>query len=158
MYPGPFLAARHFGVDPDRVILAKALSGGLIPVGAVLMSDAVCESVYSTLPGAFVHTSTFSKNSLAMQAGRVTLEVPASEKLGQRATDSGMYLHQQLTETLREFEMVKEIRGLGKPLRLRIPYEAFSAIHAGMFGQIVVTRLFRDWGFLTQLAEIASWC
>jgi ornithine--oxo-acid transaminase len=57
--------------------------------------------------------------------------------------------------------MVKEIRGLGllmgiefqapKQLRLRIPYEAFSAIHAGMFGQIVAMRLFRDRGFLTQV-------
>jgi ornithine--oxo-acid transaminase len=96
-----------------------------------------------------------------MRAGLATLEVLESEELGRRATDSGVYLHVQLTEALREFEMVKEIRGLGllmgiefqapKQLRLRIPYEAFSAIHAGMFGQIVVMRLFRDWGFLTQV-------
>lgn len=158
---GPFLAAHHFGVEPDMVILAKALSGGLVPVGAVLMSDAVCDSVYSSLPRAFVHTSTFSENSLAMRAGLATLEVLESNELGQRAIDSGRYLREQLTAALHKFEMVKEIRGLGllmgiefqapKQLRLRIPYEAFSAIHAGMFGQIVVMRLFRDWGFLTQV-------
>lgn len=158
---GPFLAAHNFGVEPDMVILAKALSGGLVPVGAVLMSDAVCDAVYSSLPRAFVHTSTFSENSLAMRAGLATLAVLESGELGQRAIDSGAYLREQLTEALRDFEMVKEVRGLGllmgiefqapKQLRLRIPYEAFSAIHAGMFGQIVVMRLFRDWGFLTQV-------
>ncbi len=158
---GRFLAAHHFGIEPDMVILAKALSGGLIPVGAVLMSDAVCDSVYSSLPRAFVHTSTYSENSLAMRAGLATLEVLESNALGQRAIESGAYLREQLSAALRDFEIVKEVRGLGllmgiefhapKHLRLRIPYEAFSAIHAGMFGQIVVMRLFRDWGFLTQV-------
>lgn len=158
---GPFLGAHHFGVEPDMVILAKALSGGLVPVGAVLMSSAVCESVYSSLPRAFVHTSTFSENSLAMRAGLSTLGVLESAELGQRAIDSGAYLRERLTSVLREFEIVKEVRGLGllmgiefqapRQLRLRVPYEAFSAIHAGMFGQIVVMRLFRDWRFLTQV-------
>jgi ornithine--oxo-acid transaminase len=158
---GTFLAAHQFGLDPDMVVLAKALSGGLVPVGAVLMSDEICDSVYSSLPRAFVHTSTFSENSLAMRAGLTTLEVLEREELGQRAIDAGRYLHEQLTTALQEFEMVKEIRGLGllmgiefqapKQLRLRIPYEAFSAINGGMFGQILVMRLFRDFGFLTQV-------
>lgn len=158
---GTFLAAHQFGVEPEMVILAKALSGGLVPVGAVLMSDAVCDSVYSSLPRAFVHTSTFSENSLAMRAGLATLDVLEGEDLGRRAIDAGNYLREQLTSALRESEMVKEVRGLGllmgiefqapKQLRLRIPYEAFGAIHGGLFGQILVMRLFRDFGFLTQI-------
>ncbi len=106
---GPFLAAHHFGVEPDMVILAKALSGGLVPCGAVLMSDAVCNSVYSSLPRAFVHTSTFSENSLAMRAALATLEVLEDEGLGQRSLEAGSYLQAHLTESLRDFEMVKEI-------------------------------------------------
>jgi ornithine--oxo-acid transaminase len=158
---GTFLAAHQFGVEPDMVVLAKALSGGLVPVGAVLMSDEVCDSVYSSLPRAFVHTSTFGENSLAMRAGLATLEVLERERLGGRAIERGKYLREQLTGALREFEIVKEVRGLGllmgiefqapKQLRLRIPYEAFGAIHGGMFGQILVMRLFRDFGFLTQV-------
>lgn len=158
---GTFLAAHQFGVEPDMVILAKALSGGLVPVGAVLMSEEVCDSVYSSLTRAFVHTSTFSENSLAMRAGLATLEVLERDSLGRRAMESGDYLRQQLTAALQEFEMVKEVRGVGllsgiefqapKQLRLRIPYEAFGSIHGGMFGQIVVMRLFRDFGFLTQV-------
>jgi len=158
---GTFLAAHQFGIEPDMVVLAKALSGGLVPVGAVLMSDEVCDSVYSSLPRAFVHTSTFGENSLAMRAGLATLEVLEREGLGKRAIESGKYLRDQLTAGLREFEMVREIRGMGllmgiefkapKQLRLRIPYEAFGAVHGGMFGQILVMRLFRDFGFLTQV-------
>ena len=158
---GPFLAAHHYGVEPDMVILAKAMSGGLIPCGAVLMSDEVCKSVYSSLPRAFVHTSTFSENSLAMRAALATLDVLENEELGQRSAEAGKYLHRQLSEGLRDFEMVKEVRGVGllmgiefqapKQLRLRVPFQTFAALHPALFGQIVVMRLFRDSGFLTQI-------
>lgn len=158
---GKFLAAHHFGVEPDMVILAKAMSGGLVPCGAVLMSKDICDSVYSSLPRAFVHTSTFSENSLSMRAALATLEVLEREHLGERSTEAGHYLQTRLTEALSNYEMVKEVRGVGllmgiefqapRQLRLRIPFEAFGAIHAGMFGQILVMRLFRDAGFLTQV-------
>jgi len=158
---GEFLAAHHFGVEPDMVILAKALSGGLVPCGAVLMSEDVYASVYSSLPRAFVHTSTFSENSLAMRAALSTLEVLETEQLGQRCVELGHYLHENLNEALREFEIVRQVRRLGlllgiefqapRQLRLRIPFSAFGAIHGGMFGQILVMRLFRDAGFLTQI-------
>ena len=143
------------------VVMAKAMSGGLVPCGAVLMSEAVCHSVYSSLPRAFVHTSTFSENSLAMRAALATLEVLENEELGQRSIEAGNYLRVRLSETLRDFEMVKEVRGVGlligiefrapSQFRLRIPYQAFTAVHPAMFGQIVVMRLFRDFGFLTQI-------
>jgi ornithine--oxo-acid transaminase len=58
---GTFLASQHFGLEPDMVVLAKALSGGLVPVGAVLMSDAVYESVYTSFKRAIVHTSTTAR-------------------------------------------------------------------------------------------------
>jgi ornithine--oxo-acid transaminase len=158
---GAFLAAHRFRVEPDMVILAKAMSGGLIPCGAVLMSDAVCNSVYSSLPRAFVHTSTFSENSLAMRAALATLQVLEDQELGQRSIAAGQHLQAQLRGALRDFEMVREVRGVGllmgiefqapRELRLRIPYEGFGAVHPAMFGQIVVMRLFRDFGFLTQI-------
>ena len=156
---GPFLAAHHFQVEPDMVVLAKALRGGLVPSGAVLMSKAVGDSVYSSLPRAFVHTSTFSENSLAMRSGLATLEVLQGENLGSRALDAGGYLCQRLREVFGDYEMVKEVRGAGlllgiefcapQQLRLRIPYQALRAMHGGISGQIVVMRLFRDFGFLT---------
>jgi ornithine--oxo-acid transaminase len=158
---GPFLAAQHFGARPDMVILAKALSGGLIPSGAVLMTDEIYDAVYSSLRRAIVHTSTFSENGLAMRAGLATLEVLEREGLGQRATEVGAELRRQLSEQLAPFEMVKDVRGVGllcgieftapRGLGLRVPFEAFRKIHPAMFGQCVVMRMFRDRGILTQI-------
>ena len=158
---GTFLAAHHFGVEPDMVVLAKALSGGLVPVSAVLMPEAVHAAVFSSLGRAVVHASTFGENSLAMRAGLATLEVLQSEDLGRRAFEMGAELRRRLQSALAEFEMVKEVRGLGllqgieftapRRLGLRVSFEAFSKIHPAMFGQILVMRLFRDHGILTQV-------
>ncbi len=158
---GPFLAGHHFGVDPDIVILAKAISGGLIPCGAVLMTDAVYKSVYSSFKRALVHTSTFSENALAMRAGLATLDVLEDERLGQRAALSGERLRNALKERLSGHEMFGEVRGLGllnaiefkapRSLKLRVAFETLAAIHPAVFGQILVMRLFRDHGMLNQV-------
>ena len=118
---GPFLAAHHFGVEPDMVILAKALSGGLIPVGAVLMTDPVYKSTYSSFKRSIVHTSTFSENALAMRAGLATLEVLQEEQLGERAVRLGEQLRQMLAERIAKYEMISEIRGVGMLTADRVP-------------------------------------
>jgi ornithine--oxo-acid transaminase len=158
---GTFLAAHQFDVRPDVVILAKALSGGLIPVGAVLMTDKVYHAVYSSLKRAIVHTSTFSENSLSMRAGLATLDVLKQEQLGARALRLGEAFRTKLRDALAPFEMVREVRGMGllngiefvrpKKLAIRAMYEAFNKIHPAMFGQIVVMRMFREKGILTQI-------
>ena len=158
---GPFLAAHRFEIEPDMVILAKALSGGLVPVGAVLMSEAVSNSVFSSLKRAFVHASTFGENSLAMRAGLATLDVLQHEDLAGRSAAMGARLRLQLAEALAPYEMVGAVRGLGmlngiqftapRQLRLRVAFEGFQRVHPAMFGQVVVMRLFRDKGILTQI-------
>ena len=107
------LAGQHFNVQPDMVVLAKALSGGLIPVGAVLMREEIFQAVYSTLRRAIVHTSTFSENALAMRAGLATLDVLELEKLGARSAQLGARLRQLLNQTLQPYEMFAGTRGLG---------------------------------------------
>lgn len=158
---GSFLAAHQFDVRPDMVVLAKALSGGLMPVSAVLMTDKVYDGVYSSLRRAIVHTSTFSENSLSMRAGIATLDVLEKEKLGPRALRLGEQFRAKLRSALAPFEMVKEVRGMGllsgiefnapKKLSLRAPFEVFRRIHPAMFGQIVVMRMFREKNILTQI-------
>jgi len=157
---GRFLATQHFGLDPDMVVLAKALSGGLVPVGAVLLTDDVYDSVYDSLKRAIVHTSTYSENNLSMRAGLATMDVLESEGLGARALSLGQYLRERLQAALASYEMVKEVRGLGllcgvefqapRSLTLRASFEAFMRIHPGMFGQMLVMQLFRE-GILTQI-------
>jgi ornithine--oxo-acid transaminase len=158
---GSFLAAHQFKVQPDMVVLAKALSGGLMPVSALLMTDKVYHSVYSSLKRAIVHTSTFGENSLSMRAGLATLEVLEREKLGARAMQLGEKCREKLRAALAPFEMVKEVRGMGllcgieftaprKPV-LRALYETFQHIHPAMFGQVLVMRMFREKNILTQI-------
>ncbi len=158
---GPFLAAHEFDAQPDMVVLAKAMSGGLIPCGAVLMTDAIYDSVYGSLRRAIIHTSTFSENSLAMRAALATLDVLENEKLGERATTMGSELQRQLHDALNGYGMIKSVPGAGllqgveftapSSLKLRVAFESFRHIHPAMFGQIVVMRLFRDHGILTQI-------
>jgi ornithine--oxo-acid transaminase len=158
---GTFLAAHQFDVRPDMVVLAKALSGGLMPVSAVLMTNKVYHAVYSSLRRAIVHTSTFSENSLSMRAGLATLDVLQREELGPRALQLGATFRAKLRRELAGFDMVREVRGMGllsgiefvppKKLAFRALYEAFYRIHPAMFGQIVVMRMFREKGILTQI-------
>jgi ornithine--oxo-acid transaminase len=158
---GAFLAGQHYQADPDMVILAKALSGGLVPTAAVLLTDEIYASTYGSFKRAIVHTSTFSENGLSMRTALATLEVLDREGLGARAEARGEYLRQRLRTALAGYEMVAEVRGMGllngiefrapRSVKLRVPYEAFMAIHKGMFGQVVVMRLFRDHGMLTQI-------
>ncbi len=157
---GPFLASHHFGITPDIVVMAKALSGGLVPVSAVLMTDDIHGSVFTSFKRSIVHASTFSENSLSMRAGLATLDVLENENLGDRATNVGDELRDRLTAAIGGYEMVKEVRGKGlllgvefrapRRLALRAPFEGFARIHPAMFGQILVMRLFRA-GFLTQI-------
>ena len=157
---GPFLASQLFQADADMIVLAKALSGGLIPSAAVLTTNEVYDSVYGSLKRALIHTSTFSENGLAMRAGLATLNVLEHESLGDRAIAMGEYLRDRLRDALSGYEMVKEVRGAGllngiefmtpRKLTLRVPFEAFMKIHPAMFGQVLVMQLFRK-GFLTQV-------
>ena len=158
---GTFLAGHRYGVTPDIVVLAKALSGGLIPIGAVLMTDVVYHSVYDSLKRSIVHTSTYTENGLAMRAGIATLEVVRSENLVDRSEIMGQYLRTRLREELGGYEMIAGIRGEGllngiefrapRSVKLRFAFETFKTIHPGMFGQMVVMRMFREQGILTQM-------
>jgi ornithine--oxo-acid transaminase len=158
---GLFLAAHHFDVEPDMVILAKALSGGLVPVSAVLMTNRIYDSVYDSLKRSIVHTSTFGENSLSMRAGLATLDVLTKENLGPRALAVGDQLRSRLREELSGYEMIQAVRGLGllsgivfrppKQLKLRLAFEAFRHVHPAMFGQVLVMRMFRDQRVLMQM-------
>jgi ornithine--oxo-acid transaminase len=125
------------------------------------MTEDIFDAVYGSLRHAIIHTSTYSENGLAMRAGLATLEVLNREHLVERADQMGTYLRKRLTNALAPYEMVSEVRGLGlmngivftapRQLRLKLGFEAFKAIHPGMFGQMIVRRLFHDHGILSQI-------
>ncbi|WP_260706605.1 aspartate aminotransferase family protein [Edaphobacter flagellatus] len=158
---GTFLAGQRYGVAPDMIVMAKALSGGLVPCASVLMTEEIYKSVFHSLRRAFIHTSTFSENSLAMCAGIATVEVLQNEGLIERANSLGMEFRDQLRTALGPYEMVKEVRGEGmltgiefrapRSLSMRISFEAFKAVHPGLFGQVLVMRMFNDKDILAQI-------
>src|SRR5262249_56440486 len=89
---GKFLAVEHWNVEPDMVLLAKALSGGHVPVGALLTRKNIFDKIFNQMDRAVVHGSTFGKNDLAMAAGIATLEVMEVEKLVEAAAKRGAQL------------------------------------------------------------------
>lgn len=158
---GRFLAAHHFGMEPDMVILAKALSGGLVPVGAVLMREDVSRAIYSSIERAFIHASTFGENTLAMRAGLTVLDILEEEVLPARVLGSGEALRSGVRDLARKYEMLGEVRGMGlmngiefrppQSTRLRLLHAGFSKLHPGLFGQMLVRSLLREEGILTQM-------
>ena len=111
---GRFLAVEHWGVEPDMVLLAKALSGGHVPVGAVLTRKSIFDKIFNRMDRAVVHGSTFAKNDLAMAAGIATLDVIEAEKLVENAAQARRRTAAGADRGwCRGYEMVKEVRGKG---------------------------------------------
>ena len=110
--PGKLFAFEHWGLEPDLVPVAKSLSGGYVPVGALLLSKAVHERVFDSMENAFSHGSTFAPNELGMAAGLATL--PEIDDAARRPLRGARATPLELTEPLCErHEVVKEVRGLG---------------------------------------------
>jgi ornithine--oxo-acid transaminase len=164
---GRFLACEHYGVEPDMVLLAKALSGGFVPVGAVAMRKRIFDQVFDRMDRAFVHGSTFSKNDLAMAAGLATLTVLEDEQLCARAATLGDALLEGLRRRLEKFELVREVRGKGmmlavefgppqslkpKSLKLRAAYALMEEASPGLFCQLILVPLFARHRILAQVA------
>lgn len=159
---GRFLACDHQCVEPDLVLLAKALSGGFVPVGAVAMRNDVFERVFNRMDRAVVHGSTFAKNDLAMAAGLATLATIDDEGLIQHAAALGDELRQRLAAELEGLEFVREVRGAGlmlavefgspRSLRLKTAYNLLEQANKGLFCQLVLIPLLTRHRILTQVA------
>src|SRR5438874_12257181 len=110
---GKLFAFEHWGLEPDLVTVAKSLSGGYVPVGALLMSQRVYDGVFDSLEHSVSHGSTFAPNELAMAAGLATLHELDEEKLVERSARLGTKLLELTQPLVDEFEVVREVRGLG---------------------------------------------
>ena len=163
---GRFLAIEHWDVEPDMVLLAKSLSGGHVPVGAVLTKKYIFEKVFDRMDRAVVHGSTFGKNDLAMAAGIATLDVLTSEGLIENAARTGDYLMRGLAVMAARYELVREVRGKGlmigiefgspKSLKLKASWNVLEAANKGLFCQLITIPLFRDHKILSQVAGHSS--
>jgi ornithine--oxo-acid transaminase len=103
---GKLLACDHEDVRPDMVILGKALSGGVLPVSAVLADDDIMMNIR---PGE--HGSTYGGNPLACKVAMSALQVLKDENMIQNAHYLGKYLRQELGKI--KHPLIKQIRGKG---------------------------------------------
>ena len=159
---GRFLACEHWGVEPDIVLLSKSLSGGHVPVGAVLTRKWIFDKVFDRMDRAVVHGSTFAKNDLAMAAGLATLEVIESEELIQNAQRTGARLLATFARMIQRHELVKEVRGKGlmigiefgapRSLALRASWNLLETANSGLFCQLIVIPLLKEHRILSQVA------
>lgn len=119
---GKMFACDHENVSPDILTLAKALGGGVMPIGATLTTGKVFEAVFGTNP--LLHTSTFGGNPLACAAGIAALEVIQEENLTERAAERGQRLKEGLRAVQEAFpDVVKEVRGLGLMIGVEFAHE-----------------------------------
>lgn len=166
---GKFLAIDHErdgagDVDPDIIVLSKALSGGYVPVGAVLTRKNVWEKVFSSMERAIVHSSTFHQGSLAMAAGLASLRALDDDDLIGNADRMGRMLMNGLIAMKPRYPLMKDVRGRGLmigiefgPPGMRSPglRTAWSLIHtmdANLFPQAIVLPLMDDHRIITQVA------
>jgi ornithine--oxo-acid transaminase len=159
---GRFLALEHWELEPDIVCMAKALSGGYVPIGAVLVSRRAFDAVFDGMERAVRHGSTFGGNDLAAAAALATLRVIDEERLVERAERLGRLLL-ELTRPLQdEFEVVREVRGLGLMWAIefgppsgavgRRLWERVERRQPGLFSQLITVPLFHRHRILCQVA------
>ena len=159
---GRFFAYQHDDVEPDIVTVAKALSGGFVPVGATLARGWIFDKVYSSIDRVLVHDSTFGSNAAAMTAGLASLAVIDDEKLVENAEQTGNLLREALQLLVDKYELLAEVRGRGlmiglefgrpKAMRSRAAWNVLQAARHGLFAQTVVVALFQRHHILTQVA------
>ena len=157
---GRLFAFEHWGLEPDLVPVAKSLSGGYVPVGALLMSRAVHEAVFDSMQNALAHGSTFAPNELAMAAGLATLQELDDEGLVERSARLGEKLLELTRPLIDEFDVVREVRGLGlmwaiefgEPESRKLSWKMIEKMQPGLFAQFVVGPLFSQHHILSQVA------
>lgn len=159
---GKFWAVEHWGVEPDMICMAKALSGGFIPVGGVAMTTQVMEAVFNRMDRAVVHGSTFSKNNMAMAAGLAALKVIDEENLVAHAGRMGDELMAGMQALADKYELFKSVRGKGlmiamefgspKSLSLKAAWTMLEAANKGLFSQMITIPLFKNHRILSQVA------
>ena len=163
---GRFLAVEHWNVEPDMVLLAKALSGGHVPVGAVLLRKTIFDKIFDRMDRAVVHGSTFAKNDLAMAAGIATLDVLKSDKVIENAAARGEQIKLALSAMIPGYELLKDVRGKGlmigvefgppKSLALKASWNVLETASKGLFCQLITIPLFKEHKILSQVSGHAS--
>jgi len=159
---GRFAAIEHWDVEPDMVLLAKALSGGHVPVGAVVLKRWIFDRLFDRMDRAVVHGSTFSKTDLAMAAGIATLTVLDEERLIDKARLRGDALLADFAALREKHGIITDVRGKGLMIGIeigapanpgsKVAWRFLDKVEKGLSCQMLVMPLFAQHRIITQVA------
>jgi acetylornithine/succinyldiaminopimelate/putrescine aminotransferase len=159
---GRWFALEHSGLEPDFVLIGKALSGGFMPVAAMATTRTIFQRAVGTLERSYVHQSTFGRNRLSMAAGLATMRVIERDGLVEHAAQMGEMLASGLAELQRRHELVHAIRASGLMVGIelgapggrvaRLNWKLIHMASEGLFPQLVVIPLHREHGIITMAA------
>jgi putrescine aminotransferase len=160
---GKLFAVQHDGVVPDAVALAKALGGGLMPVGALVVRTGVWDRAWGSMQHCQEHSTTFGGGPLAMAAVIATLRALRTERLTENAAQQGEYLADRLRELQGRHKAIREVRGQGllvgvkfgdvsRGLLEKTPLKKLGAASEYLFVQHVALELIEKHRIVTQAA------
>lgn len=129
---GKICCLDHWNVTPDLICLAKAIGGGVMPLGACVGTEKVWQNM---MPNPFIHTTTFGGNPLACAAGIATINVIMEENLCERSQKMGKIFVEKLQNVVKNYpNIVTEARGKGLMIALEfVDDEKGYQVASGLF-------------------------
>ena len=161
---GKWFAYQHWpDVEPDIICVAKALSGGYVPVGAVITRPRIMDGVFDSMERCVVHSNTFGQNDMAMACALASLHVIEEDKLVENAATLGEYTIGRLRDISKSCPFVSEVRGKGlmfgidfaRPesnFKLKMAWDMLHKLNFGVFGQMIIIPLLNKHHILSQVA------
>ncbi len=159
---GKMFGFQHWNLEPDIITLAKTLSGGYVPCGAIVTRREIYQKTFSRMDRCVVHSTTFGRNNLAMACGLASLEVIDSENLIENSAKMGALLMGTIDMLREKHSFIKEVRGKGlmiaiefhepQEFKLKMAWKFLHKIDKVLFAQMVVTQMLSKHRILTQVA------
>ena len=159
---GKMFGFEHWNMEPDIITLAKTLSGGYVPCGAIVTRRDIYQKTFSRMDRCVVHSTTFGRNNLAMACGLASLEVIDNENLVERSAKTGALLMEKVDALKSKHSFIKEVRGKGLMIgiefheptefKLKMAWKLLHKIDKVLFAQMIVTQMLSKHRILTQVA------
>jgi acetylornithine/succinyldiaminopimelate/putrescine aminotransferase len=159
---GKMFGFQHWNLEPDIITLAKTLSGGYVPCGAIVTRREIYQETFSRMDRCVVHSTTFGRNNLAMACGLAALEVIDRENLVERSAKTGALLMERIEGLKAKHSFIKEVRGKGLMVgvefhepgefKLKMAWKLLHKIDKVLFAQMIVTQMLSKHRIFTQVA------